>query len=219
MIPDWDNIDTVLLDMDGTLLDLSFDMHFWGQLIPEAYANKHGLSFAEAYRHLEPIFTGEQGNLAWYCLDYWTNALDMPIAAMKREVRNKIAERPGTQQFLSWLKAHNKTVIMATNAHRETLDIKLAEVDIEHYFDALVSSHDFGHPKEDQEFWVALINQQGFDKSRTLFVDDSFAVLGAAEKFGIGHLLCVTQPSSDHPVREVNDWPSVNYLDEALPNA
>ncbi|WP_298633243.1 GMP/IMP nucleotidase [uncultured Umboniibacter sp.] len=218
MIPDWDQIDTVLLDMDGTLLDLSFDMYFWGQLIPETYAKKHGISFDDAYRHLEPIFMGEQGNLAWYCLDYWTKALDMPVAEMKRAVKDRIGERPGTQAFLAWLKAQGKTIVMATNAHRETLAIKLAEVDIEHYFDALVSSHDFGHPKEDQEFWDAIIHQQGFDKARTLFVDDSFSVLASAERFGIGHLLCITQPSSQHPAREVSQWPAVNYLDEALPH-
>jgi 5'-nucleotidase len=33
---DWNNIDTVLLDMDGTLLDLAFDSQFWLQDVPQA---------------------------------------------------------------------------------------------------------------------------------------------------------------------------------------
>jgi putative hydrolase of the HAD superfamily len=41
---DWSRIDTVLLDMDGTLLDLRFDNWFWQELIPSRYAAAHGLS-------------------------------------------------------------------------------------------------------------------------------------------------------------------------------
>ena len=32
----WSKIDTVLLDMDGTLLDLHYDSHFWLNVIPAA---------------------------------------------------------------------------------------------------------------------------------------------------------------------------------------
>ncbi|KEP73664.1 nucleotidase, partial [Microbacterium sp. SUBG005] len=31
---DWQAVDTVLLDMDGTLLDLAFDNYFWQKLVP-----------------------------------------------------------------------------------------------------------------------------------------------------------------------------------------
>ena len=34
----WPQIDTVFLDMDGTLLDLHFDNHFWREHMPRRYA-------------------------------------------------------------------------------------------------------------------------------------------------------------------------------------
>ena len=34
-LPDWQEIDTVLLDMDGTLLDLHYDNYFWLTHIPK----------------------------------------------------------------------------------------------------------------------------------------------------------------------------------------
>ena len=41
---DWDSIDTVLLDMDGTLLDLHFDNHFWLEFVPHKYAELKGIA-------------------------------------------------------------------------------------------------------------------------------------------------------------------------------
>ena len=38
---DWQDIHTVLLDMDGTLLDLHFDNHFWLEHLPKRYAAIH----------------------------------------------------------------------------------------------------------------------------------------------------------------------------------
>lgn len=45
---DWAQINTVLLDMDGTLLDLHFDNTFWLYTIPQHYASRNQLSLQEA---------------------------------------------------------------------------------------------------------------------------------------------------------------------------
>ena len=37
---DWSRIDTVLLDMDGTLIDLRFDNHLWNVVVPDRCANR-----------------------------------------------------------------------------------------------------------------------------------------------------------------------------------
>lgn len=36
----WQEIDTVLLDMDGTLIDLHFDNYFWQRLVPERWGQE-----------------------------------------------------------------------------------------------------------------------------------------------------------------------------------
>src|SRR2546429_181686 len=41
---DWDGIDTILLDLDGTLLDRAFDDHFYFEVLPGRYAEANGLS-------------------------------------------------------------------------------------------------------------------------------------------------------------------------------
>lgn len=41
-------VDTVLLDMDGTLTDLAFDNYFWQTLVPETWGAARGLNLQEA---------------------------------------------------------------------------------------------------------------------------------------------------------------------------
>ena len=71
----WNAIDTVLLDMDGTLLDLHFDNHFWLQHLPQRYAELHGVSRALADAELLPLFREHAGTLNWYCTDFWSREL------------------------------------------------------------------------------------------------------------------------------------------------
>ncbi len=50
--PDWETVDTVLLDMDGTLLDKHFDDFFWEHYVPEIYAENNDLTPLEARKEL-----------------------------------------------------------------------------------------------------------------------------------------------------------------------
>ena len=99
----WKSIDTVLLDMDGTLLDLHFDNHFWLEHMPACYARHHGQSVDWAKAELYPMMQAIQGQLEWYCLDYWTRELGLPIVELKREIAHLISLRPDADLFLQTL--------------------------------------------------------------------------------------------------------------------
>ena len=81
---DWSAIDTVLLDMDGTLLDLGFDNWFWQEHLPREFAAARGLGLAAARAELEPRFRALAGTMEWYCIDHWSRELCLDIAALKR---------------------------------------------------------------------------------------------------------------------------------------
>ncbi|HWV09716.1 MAG TPA: GMP/IMP nucleotidase [Pseudomonas sp.] len=196
----WRDIDTVLLDMDGTLLDLHFDNHFWLEHLPQRYAELHGVSRALADAELIPLFRQHAGQLNWYCTDFWSRELRLSIRDLKREVAELIALRPDADTFLAALRDAGKRVVMITNAHRDSLSLKLERIELAPYFDRLISSHDYGFPKENQQFWHALQQdlQQDlqFEPARSLFIDDSLPILRSARTFGIGHLLAVREPDS-----------------------
>jgi 5'-nucleotidase len=213
---DWPAVDTVLLDMDGTLLDLRFDNWFWQELIPLRYAAAHGLTHAQTQQRLAPKFGGVKGTLQWYCIDYWTRELNLDIGAIKREAMARIGFLPGAEDFLAKLKAGGKRCVLVTNAHPDTLRIKNERMELVRHFDACYSTHSFDRPKEDAEFWPRLAARERFDSARTLFVDDSLAVLNAARDFGIGWLRAIRRPDSGLPPQHTGDYPAVDGVADLL---
>jgi 5'-nucleotidase len=215
-LPPWDAIDTVLLDMDGTLLDLRFDNYFWAEFLPERYAERHGLTLERARAVLRSKLLARQGTLEWYCTDFWTRELSLDIAAMKREIREHVRFLPGAEAFLRALRGKNVRVALVTNAHRDSLKVKATQTGVLDYFDVVFSSHSFGVPKEHPEFWRQLQEELQFDPARTLFVDDSLPVLGAAQRHGIAHVIAITKPDTTLAVREVPGFLSVEQVSHLL---
>ncbi|WP_440877159.1 GMP/IMP nucleotidase [Thalassotalea sp. PLHSN55] len=193
---DWSKISTVLLDMDGTLLDLHFDNYFWLCHLPQRYSELANISIAEAKKELLGHYEKVAGTIDWYCLDYWTEQLNLPIVALKREIEEKISLRPDTLPFLDALKAAGKEVVLVTNAHPDSLSLKVEKTALDQHIDLLISTHKYGVTKESQSLWQQLQADLNFDNDKTLFVDDSINILDSAKKFGIEHLLAVANPDS-----------------------
>ncbi len=217
MIINWNNIDTVLLDMDGTLLDLNFDNHFWKEFVPQKYAELHNLTLQESKNHLVPMFKSMEGKREWYCLDYWSDALNLDIVGLKQEISELIAVLPHVVEFLDALKSSPKRVMLVTNAHQGSLGLKMQKTRLSHFFDRIICSHDFGMAKEQAGFWQALQNQHVFDKQRTLLVDDSLAVLQSADEFGLAHLVSIKKPDSQQQAREITSFPAIHDFRELMP--
>lgn len=214
---DWAAIDHVLLDMDGTILDLAFDNHFWLTLVPQRYAQSRGLSLEQAREELEPSFTGLQGRLQWYCLDHWSRLTGLDLAAMKAEVRERIAILPGAVDFLDAVRASGRPLWLVTNAHRGSWELKMAQTGLGGHFDRILCAHDFGMPKEHAGFWPALRGQNEFDPARALFVDDSLPVLRSARAYGIGAIRAIRHPDTSQPKRVVEEFEAVDRLGDLLP--
>ena len=215
-LPRWDQIDTVLLDMDGTLLDLRFDNYFWLEVLPERYARRHELSLEAARATLAPRFVAKQGTLDWYCIDFWSRELSLDVAELKRQERAHMRFLPGAERFLQTLHARGLDPVLVTNAHRGVLQIKAEQTGLARYFRRIVSSHDLGVPKEHPQFWSLLQAQLGFDPARCLFVDDSAPVLNAARAHGIGHIFAISRPDSTQHARQVEGFATVERIEELL---
>ncbi|HUT41770.1 MAG TPA: GMP/IMP nucleotidase [Gammaproteobacteria bacterium] len=216
MIP-WQEIDSVYLDMDGTLLDLHFDNHFWREHVPLRYAERNRLDLESAKSELVPRFRLKEGTLDWYCVEYWSRELGLDIVALKREVHHLIAVHEHVPEFLRRVRASGRRVVMLTNAHARSLELKMEVTGLAGAFDALVCSHDLGYPKEDPRFWSALESREHLARESALFIDDSLSVLRTARDYGIGHLLAISKPDSRSPVRDIDEFISIEGFDEIMP--
>ncbi|MCX8085746.1 MAG: GMP/IMP nucleotidase [Rhodocyclaceae bacterium] len=214
---DWNAIDTVLLDMDGTLLDLHFDNHFWLTHVPQRYAEAKGLPYEAAREELMARYHARAGTLEWYSVDYWETELELDIMRLKEEVAHLIQVHPAVVDFLGWLRREGKRIVLATNAHHKSLTLKLAKTGLEPHFDAIVSSHALGCAKEERCFWEKLRALEPFEPARTLLVDDSLPVLDAARDYGIRHLVAVRTPDTKLPPKDTRGYPAIDSFAELLP--
>ena len=213
----WSDVEWVLLDMDGTILDLAFDNYFWRELVPQRYAQLRGLTLEQARAELLPKFTEVQHTLPWYCTDYWSRITGLDMASLKREVRARIAPLQGAVEFLDAVKASGRQLWLATNAHRDSWSLKLEHTSLTSRFDRIHSSHDFGAPKEDARFWERLQAAHPFNSKRALFVDDSLPVLQSAQRYGIGQVVAIRCPDTGLPRRDIPELAAVDRLADLLP--
>ncbi len=213
---DWSKISTVLLDMDGTILDLHFDNHFWLHHLPMRYSQLHDVSVEDAKALLLAHYHKVAGTIDWYCLDYWAEQTKLSITDLKREVQHLIQLRSDAHDFLTTLKSSGRDIVLVTNAHPDSLSLKIERTQLDKYFDTLYSTHEFGVTKESQLLWQRLQDKHGFVLENTLFVDDSEVILDSARTYGFEHLLAVANPDSKRDNQVIKGYPSITDYRELL---
>jgi 5'-nucleotidase len=214
--PDWREIDTVLLDLDGTLLDQAYDNHIWRDLVPQRYAVAHALELHSAYAEVARRFAERSGTLDWYCIEFWTRNLEIDIGALHREVRSHVAWLPGAREFLTRTRAAGKRLVLLTNSHPIALAVKHEETGVLDYLDAAATSHEFGAPKEHAQFWHAAQAHFGFDPARSLFADDNSKMLEAARAAGVRWVYGVRHWDTRGSRREHPDHDAVDSVEDLL---
>ncbi|MDD3294806.1 MAG: HAD hydrolase-like protein [Geobacteraceae bacterium] len=217
MILNWTDIDTVLLDMDGTLLDRHFDDHFWMEHVPRIYAGKNRITLEAAKKKLFRLFNSQEKTLNWTDLDYWSSRLGLDIPLLKRDVEHLISVHPFVSEFLLFVRKNGKAVYLVTNAHGKTLELKIRKTRLGPYFSGIVSAHDIGLPKEDEAFWGKLRKRIPYHPLRTLLGEDSETNLKTAAAYGIRHLVFVSKASSMLPPKASRDFVSIHYFNRLIP--
>jgi len=215
----WYDIDTVLLDMDGTLLDLKFDNYFWQEFLPMKWGERRGLDTDAAKIRLTPHFRQIEGTLSWYCLDYWSDYLEIDILTLNLELEHLIRIRPHAHEFLEYVTGTGKCMALVTNAHQSMIELKFRNTGIGGYFEHVFCAHDFGIPKEEAAFWSELYRRFPYNPNRTLLIDDNVSVLESAREYGIRHLLAVAQPDSSMPRRDIRDFRALVSFQELFQSA
>ena len=193
---DFANIDLVLFDLDGTLLDLYFENHFWQQALPEVLAGRWDMPLAETKTKLLDMQAQVAGQLPWYNVAYWSDKLDLDLTPLREQLIHLAQPRPGAIALLEQLRERGCPAWLATNTCRPSLDLKLEHVPLAPLLERLVTAHELGAAKQTRAFWERLFAGLPVRPQRCLFIDDTGAMLAAAQDYGIGHLRGISRPDS-----------------------
>jgi putative hydrolase of the HAD superfamily len=210
------DIEYILLDMDGTLLDLYFDDYFWSHLVPEKYAEKHDITFGAAKDFLFKTYKKHERTLNWCDIDFWSKELKLDIPALKEQIRHLIEVHPHVIDFLKLMRKQKKKIFLMTNAHFKTVKLKLNKTQIGKYFDDVLCSFNVGHPKEYIEFWQGAEKRLKFVKERSLFIDDTEDVLKTARDFGIKYIIFKARASSKAEPKKTKDFITIHDFSELM---
>lgn len=198
---DWPPV--MLFDMDGTLLDLSFDNQIWLEQLPLRWAEQQHCTLATAQARLGQFYQAHHGTLNWYSSRFWQAQLGIDVLQLQYHWRHQISLREGCIDLLDELQRRGVTCWLVTNADRATLQLKLDHLALENhdlrpYFTHRVSSESLGYPKEDIQFWHLLQQQYALDPAQAWLIDDNLAVLDTAKRCGVARCIAVTQPDRRH---------------------
>ena len=219
---DWTKVDHVLLDMDGTLLDLAFDNDFWGHQIHAQYAALHDMSYEDVVAKFEPIFRSVEGSLNWYSTDHWTKQYGFDIIALSQSFKDQIRWLGHAKEFLIGLRDGGMRTTILTNAHPDIVELKHSVIGIRDYVDDIISIHEIGYAKEHPLFWEGAfantrISKTEISDDRVLFFDDSLPVLNAAISAGIHCSVMICAPDSTRPKKMPCTQYAINSFDEIWP--
>lgn len=212
----WNEIDWVLLDMDGTILDKYFDDYFWEFLLPKEYASMHNISFEKAREILFSLYKKEEGTLNWTDLDFWSRVLGLDLFKLKKDIKSLIRVQPNAMDFLKFLRDKRKKVALVTNAHYKSLELKLKQTNLKNYFDYIVTAFDIGEPKERLTFWENLRKLLKFSPYRAMFIDDNEMVLEAARQASIKYVIYKGKPSLNGSSRFSKKFPTIISFKELM---
>ncbi|MBE2893621.1 GMP/IMP nucleotidase [Spirabiliibacterium falconis] len=213
---DWAQIDTVIFDLDGTLIDLALDYQFWKEIVPTTYSATHAVPDAASQALLNEHYSRIEHSMQWYDVDYWADTLQLPIRTMLHLHAKNLKVRSNAETLLRTLQTAGKQLILLTDSHPYSLQEKLARCDLEPYFHHILSSHQFQHPKMTDALWQAIFAEYHINPDRTLLLDDMQPVLDCARNNGVKFTLGIETPNSLSDAKTFDQHDSISDFAQLL---
>lgn len=175
----------VIWDLDGTLIDSSaYHWEAW-QTVMEAenFTLNYEDFVADFGKRNDEILRGRLGDLS--------ESEISRLSLLKEEYyRQMVARRgltllPGALYWLARLKRDGWRQALGTSAPRGNIDAVFAALDVEQYFQVVMSSEEVARGKPAPDLFLAAAQQMGVDPLHCIVVEDAPAGVEAARRAGM----------------------------------
>ena len=206
----------ILSDLDGVILDLSYDIKFWELWLPEHVADQNNQSIEEAQEKIQAEIDAQRGTLNFYDLNYWDDLLDVDCIQIIKAKEERCSYLKGSNEALQKLSVLKNPKHILTNGDPRVQEYKAEIQDFLKFFDSIFYSMHAGYPKEQKEFWALARHNLNLDFEDTIFIDDDFKVVTAAVKAGIKQVIWITPGKKRILQNGIGTFPSLKDLVAAI---
>jgi putative hydrolase of the HAD superfamily len=206
----------ILSDLDGVILDLSYDIKFWELWLPENVADQTNQSIEEAQAKIQAEIDAQRGTLNFYDLNYWDDLLNVDCMQIIKAKEEKCSYLEGSYEALQRLSILKNPKHILTNGDPRAQEYKAEIQDFLKFFDSIFYSMHAGYPKEQKEFWALARHNLNLDFEDAIFIDDDFKVVTAAVKAGIKQVFWITPGKNRILQNGIETFPSLNDLVAAI---
>ena len=206
----------ILLDLDGVILNLEYDIKFWESWLPDQVANQSNRILEEIKAEIQAEIDIQKGTLNFYDLNYWDNLLNVDCMKIIKEQEEKCSYLEGSYEALQRLSTLNNRMHIVTNGDPRVQEYKAETQNFLEFFDSIFYSMRAGYPKEEKEFWALARHNLNLDFEDAIFIDDDFKVITAAAKAGIKQVIWITPGKNRILQNRVETFPSLAELTTAI---
>ncbi len=206
----------ILLDLDGVILNLEYDIKFWESWLPDQVANQSNRILEEIKAEIQAEIDIQKGTLNFYDLNYWDNLLNVDCMKIIKEQEEKCSYLEGSYEALQRLSTLNNRMHIVTNGDPRVQEYKAETQNFLEFFDSIFYSMRAGYPKEEKEFWALARHNLNLDFEDAIFIDDDFKVITAAAKAGIKQVIWITPGKNRILQNGVETFPSLAELTAAI---
>ena len=213
----WDRIDDVLIDMDGTLLDRHFDNFFFEEDLPRRYVAMQGLSFDASRGTVNGDVPVGGRELAWTDLHYSSGRVGIDVVAMHLSQLTLIGFLLGAEDFLKAVRIKGKRRA-ATNAHEAGVAVKSAKTGLDRYVGSDRRRVRSGLSQDEMpEYWPGPA-AGWLDSTRAALsmLTTTEMCSAAASHYGIATIIHSAKSSSQLPPVQSSKFASVEHLPALL---
>ena len=166
--------DGVIFDADGTLFDTENLMYeVWvevGEEMNFPYPGREYLDYVGLNRAAVLSLMRERYGDGFDGARFMARCVERLSARIEAE---GVPLKPGVREILSFLRARNIPVGLATSTHRERTDRRLELCGLGEYFQAVTTGNEVSRGKPDPEIYLTTCRKLGLSPETCLAVEDS----------------------------------------------